>query len=82
MQQSKGPDIRINKLRGLPLHKLCPVMVGIQEAGCMGLFHEVTNVENGLDRRRLKDLQLGLCHGVPDVIKVHVIPEKGQQDRD
>jgi hypothetical protein len=57
-------------------------MVWIQDAWGMGLLHEVTNIEDGLDRRPLEDFQLGLCHGVPDVIKVHVISEKGQQGRD
>ena len=57
-------------------------MVWVQDAWGMGLLHEVTNIEDGLDRSTLEDFQLRLGHGVPDVVEVHVILEKGQQGRD
>jgi len=57
-------------------------MVRVQDVWGMGLLHEVTNIKDGLDRTTLEDFQLGLGHGVPDVVKVHVVSEKGQQGRD
>ena len=77
----KPPDKWPRELGMECLRYWCTVVMRVQDVGSMGLLHEVTNIEDGLDRRPLEDFQLGLSHGVPDVIKVHVIPEKGQQDR-